>query len=148
MDFGNVRRDDWVIVGLAFLLFIDLVGLPWFSGYPLDLVGTTTSFTATDGPDAWLGVLGVLATLAVLADISIDRLAPDADLPSINGSRAMTRFALAAAAATVLTLKFLLHLGHFGDLGFGFWAAAALAAGLVYVTRGERIAERSPQMSR
>jgi hypothetical protein len=141
MELGNVRRDDWIVAALALLLFVDLVGFPWFSGYQLDFVGTTISLTATDAPDSWLGVLAALGALAVIADLAVDRLASTTDLPSLNGSRAMTRLLIAAAAAALLALKFLLSLGHFGELGVGCWAALVLAAALVTMTKRERDVE-------
>ncbi len=143
MHLSEVRRDDWIVTVLAFLLFIDLVGFPWFSGYQLDFLGTTTSLTATDAPNSWLGVLAALGTLAVIGDLAVDRLASGTDLPSINGSRAITRLLIAAAAAGFLGLKFLLSLGHFSDLGFGCWAGCALAAALVAMTKREHDAEAS-----
>ena len=31
MKFDSVSRDDWILAGLALLLIIDLLFLPWFS---------------------------------------------------------------------------------------------------------------------
>jgi hypothetical protein len=45
--------------------------------------------------------------------------------------------------AAFLALKFLLHLGHFSDLGFGFWLGLVLTVLLVFaalrISRGQPI---------
>ena len=56
------------------------------------------------------------------------------------GDRITGRYALACAAAGLLAIKFLLHLGRFGELALGFWTALLLVAGLVVLTRRARIA--------
>jgi hypothetical protein len=131
----NVRREDWILGGLAVVLIIVLVAFPWFSlGFgPIDI-----NLTGTDGPDGWLGVLAVIALLALLADLALERFSPQTQVPEIGGSRAMTRFVLAVAAAGFMALKFLFHLGHFGDLGWGFWVGAIIAGGLVFFAMQER----------
>jgi hypothetical protein len=53
----------------------------------------------------------------------------------------MTRVLIAAAAAALVAVKFLLSLGHFGELGFGCWSALVLAAALVTMTKRERDVE-------
>ncbi len=126
MNLEKVSRDDWIVGGLALLLVIDLLFLPWFSA-------SGASLTATDGPDALFGALGVIAVLAVIADLAVERLSPQTQLPAIAGSRAGTRFVLAAAAAAFLALKFLLQISHFSDLGFGFWLAVVLTGALVFI---------------
>lgn len=133
MDLSKFSRDDWILVGLAFLLAIDLLFLPWFDYLsnphaPPVLAGPVT-LTAVDAPDGWLGVLGLLASLAVIADLALDRLGAT-ELPSIGGSRAGTRLVLVGAAALFLGLKFILH-AHFSLFGFGFWAAFVLTVPLV-----------------
>lgn len=130
MDLSKFSRDDWILAGLALLLAIDLLFLPWFD-YSIGFGPFTHSITlsATDTPDGWLGVLGLLAALAVIADLTVDRLGAT-NLPSIGGSRAGTRLVLAAAAALFLALKFILHV-HFSLFGFGFWAAVVLTVGLL-----------------
>jgi hypothetical protein len=134
MNLENVNRDDWIVAGLALLLIVDLLFLPWFSisanAGPISL---SVSFTATEAPDGWLGVLAVLAALALIADLAIERLAPQTQLPAIQGSRGTTRLVLAALAAGFVALKFLFHI-HFSLFGFGFYAAVVLAAALVYVS--------------
>ena len=89
---------------------------------------------ATGPPDCLLGVLAVLATLAIVFDLLLEHFSPDTQIPSINGSRTLTRFALAITAAGLLALKFILHLTQIGDLGSGFWFGAVITAALVYAT--------------
>ena len=125
MKFDSVSRDDWILAGLALLLIIDLLALPWFS-----ILGF--SLTATDAPDGWLGVLAVLSAVALIADLGIERLSPGTALPNIGGSRTQTRFVLACLTALFVALKFLFHI-HFSFFGFGFYAAVVLTAGLVWV---------------
>ena len=74
MDLSKFSRDDWIIVGLAFLLAVDVLFLPWFD-YTFGFGPFTRSITlsATDTPDGWLGVLGLLAALALIADLALDR---------------------------------------------------------------------------
>lgn len=131
MNLEAVSRDDWILGGVALLLVIDLVFLPWFS---ITLGPFSASLTATDGPDGWLGGLAVLACVALIADLAVERLSPRTQFPSINDSRTQTRFVLACAAAVFVALKFLFHI-HFSLFGFGFWAAVILTAGLVYAAR-------------
>jgi hypothetical protein len=135
MDLSKFSRDDWIMAGLAFLLAIDVLFLPWFDYLsnphaPPVLAGPVT-LTGVDAPDGWLGVLGLLAALAVIADLTLDRLGAT-ELPSIGGSRAGTRLVLVAAAALFLGLKFILH-AHFSLFGFGFWAALVLTIALLAV---------------
>jgi hypothetical protein len=137
MDLEKVSRDDWTLGGVALLLVIDLLFLPWFSiggGSVGGISIPSFDFTATDAPDGWLGILAVLATVAVIADLAIERLSPQTQLPAIQNSRTNTRFVLAAAAAVFLVLKFLFHLSNFSDLGFGFWVAVVITGALVFFT--------------
>jgi hypothetical protein len=135
VNLDNVRRDDWIVGGLAILLIITLFAFPWFS---ISAGPFTFDFTGTDAPDGWLGVLAVIALIAVVADLALERLSPQTQVPAINNSRTMTRFVLVVAAAGFMALKFLFHLGHVGDLGWGFWLGAILAAALVYVAMQAR----------
>lgn len=130
MNSSPISRDDWILGGVALLLVIDLLFLPWFS---YSLGPFSLSLTATDGPDGWLGVLGVLAALALIVDLAVERLSPQTTVPSIGGSRTQTRLALAAATALFVALKFLFHI-HFSLFGFGFWAAVVLTVALVLFT--------------
>jgi hypothetical protein len=124
----NVRRDDWILAGLALLLVIDLLFLPWFS---ITVGFITFDSTATGSPDGWLGVLAVIALLALIADLAIEQLSPATQVPAVGGGRASTRLVLVGAAALFVALKFLFHI-HFSLFGFGFWAAVVLTAALVF----------------
>lgn len=135
MNLEDVSRDDWILSGVALVLVIDLLFLPWFS-ISLGVLGSV-SFSATAAPDGWLGILAVLTAIALIADLAIERLSPGTALPNIGGSRTQTRFVLACVAAVFVVLKFLFHI-HFGDFGFGFWAGVVLTVGLVYLARQAR----------
>lgn len=148
-----MSRDDWIVGGLALLLIIDLLVLPWFSLGSATVntgVGSITvgggSLTATDAPDGWLAILAVIALIALLADLAIERLSPQTTVPIIGGSRSNTRLVLAGIAAGFVVLKFLFHI-HFSLFGFGFWAAVVLTAALVFsalrVSRGQTIVPTS-----
>ena len=92
MDVSRFTRDELILAGIALLLAIDLLFLPWFDisiGIGAFKVSTTSG--ATESPDGWLGVLAVLAMMAYLA---LERLG-NVELPAITGSPATTRFALA-----------------------------------------------------
>jgi hypothetical protein len=107
----------------------------------------SVNLTATDAPDGWLGILAVIAGIALLADLATERFSPQTQLPMIGGSRASTRVVLAGATALFVGLKFLFHINHFSDLGYGFWLAAVLTAGMVYsvmrLRQGQPIAPAS-----
>ena len=91
MSLDNVSRDDWMVGGLALLLAIDLLFLPWFSiTVGAGAFSVSASTTATGAPDGWLGILAMLCCLAVVADLAIERLSPQTTLPMIRGSRAQT----------------------------------------------------------
>jgi hypothetical protein len=143
LQLERLSRDDWVLGGLGALLVFDLLVLPWFSFGATINVGSATvsiggSLTGADAPDAWLGVLSVIATAFLVADLGFERLSPHTQLASIGGDRTLTRFALACTAAVLLGLKFVLHLGRFGELGLGFWLAIMVVAALVVLTRRAR----------
>jgi hypothetical protein len=144
VNVDNVSREDWILGGIAVLLVIDLLFLPWFS---VSIGPFTVTSTATGDPDGWLGVLAVLAAIVLIADLAIERFSPQTQLPSINNSRTQTRFIEACVVAAFLFLKFLFHI-HFGDFGFGFWAAVVLTVALVYFAlqarnAGVRVARRA-----
>jgi hypothetical protein len=130
MNLEKVSRDDWIVGGAALLLVIDLLAFPWWS---VSLGPITVTGAATSAPDGWLGVLAFLTALALVADLALERLSPQTQLPSIQGSRTMTRFVLAVATAVLLALKFLFNI-HFSYFGFGFYLAVVLSAALVYLT--------------
>jgi hypothetical protein len=141
----RLSREDWVIVGVAGLLVLDLLLLPWFSfGATIDVGSTTLSIggsaSAVDAPDAFLGVIALMATAFLVADLATERLSPHTRLPTVAGDRITGRYWLACTAAGLLAVKFILHLGRFGELALGFWTALLLVAGLVILTRRARIA--------
>jgi hypothetical protein len=129
VNLENVTRDDWIVGGLALVLAIFLLVLPWFD---LSVGPFSATLTATDGPDGWLGILAVIAALAVVADLAIERLSPQTEIPALGDSRTNTRFILAAVAAGFVALKFLFHI-HFDLFGWGFYVNVILTAALVYV---------------
>ena len=133
MNFSDVSRDDRILAGLALLLIITLLFLPWFSiSVTIGPISASATLTGTDDPDGWLGILAVLSALALIVDLGIERFSPGTALPNVGGSRTMTRFALACLTALFVALKFLFNI-HFSDFGFGFYVAVILTAGLVWV---------------
>ncbi len=141
MRVDKAGREDWIVGALALLLMIDLLELPWYrmgGGMVSGILLPSVSNTATGPPAAFIGVLAVLASLAVLLDLLVEHLSPDRDVPSIKGSRTLTRHALAIAAAVLIALKFVLHLTLIGNLAVGFWFGVVLAAALVYATTRAR----------
>ena len=131
-----MKRDDWIVVGIAALLLIDLLALPWWSASAsAGNFSVSVSGTATDAPDSFLGILAVVVLAAVLADILIERLSPSTTLPNLGGSRTMTRFYLSAIAVGLIALKLILHISFtFSNIGFGFILAIILGGGLLYAT--------------
>jgi hypothetical protein len=125
----NVSRDDWILGGVALLLVIDLLFLPWFS---ISVGPFSSSLTATDSPDGWLGILAVLTAIVLIADLAVDRTSPQTQLPAVNNSRTQTRLIEACVVALFVALKFLFHI-HFDLFGFGFWAGVVLTIALVYL---------------
>jgi small basic protein len=133
----SLRRDDWVVGGLALALTVALLFFPWFdlsAAAPIACSFVSCTLTATQSPDGWTAVFAVLALLALIADLAIDRLSPQTALPIIGTSRESTRFGLACAAAVFTALKFLLDI-HFSLFGWGFYVSIVLAAALVYAAR-------------
>ena len=125
-----LSKNDWIVGGLALLLAIDLLFLPWFS-FSFDTISVTT--TATGSFDGWTAILAMLASLALLADLLIERLSPQTTLPNLGGSRTATRFRLAIIAVAFVALKFVLHI-HFGYFSIGFYAAVVISAALIFAT--------------
>ena len=69
-----LSREDWLVGGLALLLAIDLLFLPWFS-YSVGIYSASTTrhwLVLTAGP----AILAVLASLAVVGDLLVERLSP------------------------------------------------------------------------
>ena len=105
MNTDNLSRDDWILGGITLALIITLLFLPWFSGHGSRPF--TVTATATSSPDGWCGVLALLASIALLLDLGLDRVSPQTEVPSFNGSRAQTRLVLAYITAFFVALKFL-----------------------------------------
>jgi hypothetical protein len=139
MKLDNLTRDDWIIGGLALLLGIFLLVLPWFeTSFGIGGVAVVSfTLTATDGPDGWTAVLGMLAAFAVVADLAVERLSPQTQIPTIGGSREQTRFVLASIAVGLAALKFLLHI-HFSLFGWGFYVIVIVCVALIYAVQQAR----------
>ena len=142
----RLSREDWVLATLAVLLVLDLLVFPWFSFGATISVGSASvsiggSLTGVDAPDAWLGVLALLSCAFLVADLGFERLSPQTQLPTIAADRETTRYVLACTAAGLIALKFVFHLGRFGELALGFWLAVLLVAALVAMTRRLRQTE-------
>jgi hypothetical protein len=132
VNLDNVTRDDWIVGGLAIVLAICLIILPWFDiSVTVGAFSASASYSATSTPDGWLGILAFIAALAVAADLAIERTSPQTTIPSIGGSRTQTRFILALICAAFVVLKFLFHI-HFSLFGWGFYVDIILTAALVY----------------
>jgi hypothetical protein len=132
VNLDNVTRDDWIVGGLAIVLAICLIILPWFDiSVTVGAFSASATYSATSTPDGWLGILAFIAALAVAADLAIERSSPQTTLPSIGGSRTQTRFILALICAAFVVLKFLFHI-HFSLFGWGFYVNVILTAALVY----------------
>jgi hypothetical protein len=143
-------REDWILAVVGLVLIFDLLVLPWFSFGATISVGSDTisiggSLTAVDAPDAWLGVLALLSCAFLVADLGFERLSPQTRVPSIASDRETTRYVLACVAAGLIALKFLFHIGRFGELALGFWLAVLLVGALVAMTRRTREARRVVQ---
>ncbi len=133
MNLENVSRDDWIVGGLALLLALCLIILPWFDiSVTVGAFSASASYSATSTPDGWLGILAFIAALAIVADLALERLSPQTQIPAIGGSRTNTRFVLALVTAAFVILKFLFHI-HFSLFGWGFYVDIILTAALVWV---------------
>jgi hypothetical protein len=134
MNTSDLKRDDWLVLGVALVLAIDLIVLPWFT-FSAGYLSYHVSYSAsgTSAPDGWAGVLAFLLVLAVGIDLAIERFSPKTTLPNVGGSRTMTRFWGSVAAAVFVALKFITNV-HFSYFGFGFYLAVVLTVGLVFAT--------------
>jgi len=133
VNLENVTREDWIVGGLALLLAICLIVLPWFDiSVTVGAFSASASYSATSTPDGWLGILAFIAALAIVADLALERLSPQTQIPAIGGSRTNTRFVLALVTAAFVILKFLFHI-HFSLFGWGFYVDIILTAALVWV---------------
>jgi hypothetical protein len=128
MNFDDISREDWSLAGVALLLVIDLLFLPWFS-VPLTRSFNIT-FNATGSFDGWTAILAVLGCLLIIIDIAVERLSPGTTVPTISEGREHTRFILAAVAGGLVLLKFVLHI-HFSWFASGFYGGVVLAVLLV-----------------
>lgn len=138
MNTDDVTREEWIVAGLALLLAIALLFFPWFHlSITIGSFSTSADYSATSTPDGWLGILALIAAVLILADIAVERLSPDTEVPAIRGSRTETRFILAAIAAGLIVLKFLFHV-HFDLFGWGFYVTIIVAGVLVYYTMQQR----------
>ena len=72
----------------------------------------SVNFTATEAPDSGSASSRSSQAALLLLDLAFDRLSPQTEVPSINGSRAQTRLVLACIASLFVALKFLFDL-HF-----------------------------------
>jgi uncharacterized membrane protein YgcG len=148
VNLDNVTRDDWIVGGLAIVLAISLLVLPWFDiSVSVGAFSASATYSATSAPDGWLGILAFIAALAVAADLAIERLSPQTTVPSIGGSRTQTRFILSLICAAFVALKFLFHI-HFSLFGWGFYVVVILTAALVYfawqATTGQPVGVSAP----
>lgn len=131
MNLEKMTRDDWILGGLAVLLVIGLLAFPWFTA-SFGLVSVSSS--GTGSPDGWLGVLALIAALLLVIDLLVERFSPGTELPSLSGSRTMTRLALAGLAALFIFIKFVIHI-HFSGIvsfGWGFYVDVVVVAALVF----------------
>ena len=135
MNLNAFSRDDWLLGGVALLLVVDLLFLPWFSiSVSLGPVAVSANFTATGSFDGWTAVIAVLACVFIILDILVERLSPGTAVPNIGGSRTQTRWVFALVAVAFVALKFALHV-HFAYFGFAFYAAVVLCLALVAAAR-------------
>jgi hypothetical protein len=134
MKLEEISHDDWLVGGLAALLALDLLFLPWnHISVSSGAQSVSLTSTATGSPEGWLGTLALVGVLALGADLLLGWLSPHTELPTIGDSRARTRLMLVEIATGLLAFKLLLHLGSAG--GSGFWIAMALCAALLYAGR-------------
>jgi hypothetical protein len=143
VNLENVSQRDWIVGGLALLLAIALLVLPWFDiSVSFGPVSASATFTATDAPDGWTAILALIASILIVADLAVERFSPQTTLPEIGGSREATRFVLACIAAGFVALKFLLHI-HFDLFGWGFYLTVIIAIALVVTSMQARNAPQT-----
>jgi hypothetical protein len=136
MQVQDIKRDDWVLGGVALLLAISLLVFPWYS-ISLGPFGSVDR-AAADSPYSIWGVLALITSLLFVADLAVERLAPQTKLPAINDSRTTTRMAIAGVTLGLLVIKFLAHIG---DFGWGFFLSVIAVGALVYFAFQARTGE-------
>jgi hypothetical protein len=135
VNIANFKREDLIVGGIAVLLIIDLLFIPWYSeSFSAGAFSASISVVGTDAPDGFAGILALIGSIAVLAEVLVRNLASGVQIPVVGGSAAITRLILAGIAAGFALLKMLLQIGHLGDWGFGFWLGLVLCAGLLFVS--------------
>jgi len=135
VNVGNFKREDLIIGGIALLLIIDLIFLPWYSeSFSAGPFSASVSVVGTDAPDGFAGILSLIGAIAVLGEVLVRNLASGVQIPAVGGSTATTRLILAGVAAGFALLKMILQIGHLGDWGFGFWLGLVLCVGLLFVS--------------
>jgi hypothetical protein len=124
-----ITSEDWLLIGIALFLGVDLLFLPWVDF----TVGQYSTLTpATGNPTPYLGVLALIAAVAFIVDLVVERTT-DIDLPRFGTGRARTRLVLVAAAVLSLLLKLVASLNHVRDLGVGCWLGIVAALVLLFL---------------
>ena len=123
MDFGKLRRSDWMVLGGGIVLIIGLLAFAWY-----DIDGFTAA--ATSSPYSIWGVLALIVAIVVVADYALALFSPQTVLPTSKYGRDLTRVGACALMLLLLFIKFLAHVGSFG---WGFFVDVILA---VVVTAG------------
>ena len=130
MNLDNVKQEDWIVAGLALLLAISLLFFPWYHvSASFGPISISRDASATSSPYAIWGVLALITSVALIADIAVERLSPQTALPTVSGSRAMTRLAIVGVTVLLLVIKFLAHIGSFG---WGFFVSVVVLIALAY----------------
>lgn len=139
MDFSKLTTSDKVIAGGAIVLFIASF-LPWFEVSISGGFGFGGSATGNgwDVGFLWAGVPVILG-LVMLAQVAIERFAPDTQLPDLPATWGQIHLGAGAIAALLVVLKLLIGEDDEGIPGieisrqFGLFlatlAAIALAVG-------------------
>ncbi len=126
MDLDKLSLSDKIIAGTGIVLIIDLLFLPWHS---IDIGPFSTSLTAIEERNAFLGVLALLLTIAVVAVTLVRVFKPETKLPDLPVTWDRAIFFGAAATLGLLVLKLILETDF---LGIGAWLGLLLAAGMTY----------------
>jgi hypothetical protein len=131
----ELSKGDVAVVGLAVLVIVDLLWLPWLSSDGFSVAATAT-------PYGWPAVIAIMLRLLVIGDLLVERFAPQVILPSIGGSRTATRFSFAAVLPLFVLLKLALQWSLFKSqlvhaLGIGSWGTLLLAVALAVASQRE-----------